>query len=128
MSSRHGLESLREAIERTVSGVARIVDMPFNEYELAILIVPLDVAITPILLRAVIDKHPMPARRKWRDAGSAVLDVVDALVANDVEAYSEWDGQLGSLFFGNGIVGLMIAVTRDDVIRLNDEVDVLARR
>ena len=128
MSKGHGLTSLREALERTVEERDRIVDMPFNEYELALLIVPLDSGVTPILLRAVIDEHPMPARRKGRDAGAAVLDVVDALVANDVEAYSAWDSQLGSLFFGNGIVGLMIAVTREDVIRLNDEVDVLARR
>ena len=129
MSTGHGLESLRDSLERTVSGVARIVDMPFNDYELAVLIVPLDRGVTPILLRAVIDQHPMPGRRRTsRDAAMAVLDVVDALVADDVEGYSEWDSHLGSLFFGNGIVGLMIALTRDDVIRMNDEVGVLARR
>jgi hypothetical protein len=129
VSTGHGLGPLRAALERTVGGVARIVDMPFNEYELAVLIVPLDSDVTPILLRAVVDERPMPSRRRKSSvAGAAILDAVDALVADDVEAYSTWDSRLGSLSFGNGIVGLMIAVTRDDVARLNHEVDVLAGR
>lgn len=126
MSGDRGLEALRDALERTVDGVARIVDMPFNEYELAVLIVPLDPAVTPILLRAVIVERSVPTRRRVaRDAGIAVLDIVDALVADDARAYAEWDSRLGSLFVGNGIVGLMVSITKDEAVRLNEAADPL---